>query len=213
MRSINRCIALLVVALVASTGTSSSAGAQGRSGSLYNPEAAPLRMGTTNTARRRGDLLTITVREDLLVKNQEKSDLQKVSGLDLALTDFNLKADAFSVLPSIRGDRNDTFSGTANYEKKGGFDATLTVMVVDTLPGGVLVIQGRREIRVDGEIKVIEISGMVRRFDVLSDNTVMSSKVADARITYTGTGPLTRATNRRGLGGWIHDFLDWIWPF
>ncbi|MFT7678151.1 MAG: flagellar L-ring protein precursor FlgH [Planctomycetota bacterium] len=209
MRTMNRIFALALLSLLGST----TAAAQSRSGSLYNPAAAPIRMGTTNTARRPGDLLTIMVSEDLQVKNEEKSDLQKVSGLDMALTDFNIKSDAFSVLPSLRGDRNDTFSGTANYEKKGGFNATLTVMVVDALPGGVMVIQGRREIRVDGEVKVIEISGMVRRYDVGSDNSVMSSKVADARITYSGSGPLTRATNRRGFGGWLHDIFDWIWPF
>lgn len=209
MRIMNRTLAIALLGFL----SSGSATAQGRVSSIYNPSAAPIRMGTTNTARRAGDLLTITVSEDLQLKNEEKSDLQKVSGLDLALTDFNLKPDAFSTLPSIRGDRNTTFSGTANYEKKGGFNATLTVMVIDTLPGGVMVIQGRREIRVDGEVKVIEISGMVRRFDVLSDNSVMSSKIADARITYSGTGPLTNATNRRGFGGWLHDALDWIWPF
>lgn len=209
MRSINRTLVLALLGLLSGT----SASAQSRSGSLYNPAAAPIRMGTNNTARRPGDLLTIVVSENLQVKNEEKSDLKKVSGLDLALTDFNLKSDIFSTLPSLRGDRNDTFSGTANYEKKGGFSTTLTVMVVDTLPGGVLVLQGRREIRVDGEVKVIEISGMVRRFDVRSDNSIMSSKIADARITYTGTGPLTNATNRRGFGGWLHDVFDWIWPF
>ena len=53
----------------------------------------------------------------------------------------------------------------------------------------------------------------MRRFDVRRDNTVMSESVADARVRYTGSGPLTKTTSRTGLSGWLHDAIDWIWPF
>ena len=187
--------------------------AQSRPGSLYDPQDAPIRLGAVNTARRPGDLVTVLIVEDQEVSNEESTDLQKISGLDYALTDFNLSPGSFDVLPSLRGDRSDSFSGTANYEKQAEFTARLTAIVVDILPNDNLVIQGRREIRVDGEVKVIEVSGIVRRFDVRQDNTILSQSVADARISYSGTGPLTKATNRRGLGSWIHNALDWLWPF
>lgn len=205
-----RIAALLFV--LASTATDSSA--QARPGSIYDPSAAPIRLGVVNTARRPGDLVTVLIVEDQQVRNEETSNLQKTTGLDYALNDFNLAPDAFgSTLPSIGGDRSDIFNGTANYEKDAEFTSRLTAIVVDVLPNDNLVIQGRREIRVDQEIKVIEISGIVRRFDVRQDNTILSQSVADARISYSGTGPLTRTTNRTGLGAWIHRALDWIWPF
>ena len=76
-----------------------------------------------------------------------------------------------------------------------------------------LVIEGRREIRIDNETKVIEFKGIVRRFDVSAMNTIESELVAEAHVSYIGTGNLTNATNRHGLGGWIHKALVWLWPF
>ena len=55
--------------------------------------------------------------------------------------------------------------------------------------------------------------GIVRHYDVRPDNTVQSELVADARVSYSGSGPLTKSTNRYGLGGWLHDALAWLWPF
>ena len=66
-------------------------------------------------------------------------------------------------------------------------------------------------IRIDGEVKVIEFSGIVRRYDITRTNTVQSELVADARVTYTGSGPLTRATNRTGLAAWLYNAIDWLW--
>ena len=70
---------------------------------------------------------------------------------------------------------------------------------MDTLPNGNLLVKGRREIRIDDELKVIEFSGVVRAWDIQPDNTIESELVADARVSYQGSGPLTRSTNRRGL--------------
>jgi flagellar L-ring protein precursor FlgH len=81
------------------------------------------------------------------------------------------------------------------------------------LPNGNLVVRGRREIKIDKETKLIEFSGVIRRWDVKADNTVTSELVADAKVAYTGSGPLTNSTNRTGLGAWIHDAIDWLWPF
>jgi len=75
------------------------------------------------------------------------------------------------------------------------------------------VVQGRREIRVDNETKVIEFSGIVRAYDVTAQNTIKSELVAEARIAYSGEGPLTNSTNRRGIGGFLHGLISWIWPF
>ncbi len=185
-----------------------------RRGSIYNPSRAPLRPMSNKTAHSVGDLVTVLIQETQDVKNEEKSDISKASDLNYQLLDFDLKSDVFgSPLPSIQTDREDTFSGNAKYEKKGAFTARLTAIVMDTLPNGNLVIQGRRELRIDKEVKVIEFSGIVRRYDITAVNTVQSELVADARVTYSGSGPLTNATNRRGVSGWLYDALDWIWPF
>ena len=189
------------------------ASAQVRRGSIYDINAGPVRTNVAPTARQPGDLVTVLISETQDVKNEEKSDLSKASSLDYQLTDFDISPDSFSTLPGLGGSRNDTFAGSANYEKKGTFTARLTAVVIDTLPNGNLIIQGRREIRIDQEVKVIEVSGMIRRYDIKSDNTILSEQVADARVMYSGMGPLSDSTRRRGVSRWLHGLLDFLWPF
>lgn len=186
---------------------------QERRGSIYNPNDGPFGLVANKTAARPGDLVTVLIQESQDLKNEEKSDLKTQKGLDTQLTSFNIAPDAFTTLPDVKSSTNNTFAGTANYEKKGNFTARLTAMVVDALPNGNLVISGRREIRIDNETKVIEFSGVVRRYDITAGNTIESELVANARVSYSGSGPLTRTTNRHGIGGFLYDAFIWIWPF
>lgn len=213
MHQFSKYTSAVLTALVASLVLAPGALAQRRMGSIFDPNNSAVSSLTDKTAARVGDLVTVLIRETLDLKNEEKSDSQKSSSLNYKLLDFTLKPDAFEALPSVSSTKADTFSGAANVEKKGTFNARLTAMVVDSLPNGNLVIQGRRELRVDGDVKLIEFSGVVRRYDVLRDNTVESELVADARVSYIGHGPGRRATERRGISKWIHMAFDWLWPF
>jgi len=202
-----------VLALGALLGAPADGLAQARMGSIYDASRGPVGLLANKTARRVGDLLTIIISETQDLKNEEKTDLKKATDLDYQLLNFDISPDTFNTLPALVAESTDTFTGTANYEKKGKFSARLTAVVMDTLPGGNLVVKGRREIRIDGEVKTIEFSGIVRRYDVLPNNTVESELVANARVSYVGAGPLTKSTNRYGLGGWFHDAIAWLWPF
>ncbi|MEM8710369.1 MAG: flagellar basal body L-ring protein FlgH [Planctomycetota bacterium] len=203
---------LLLLGLALVVLFSESAHAQ-RRGSIYDPSRGPISAITDKTAHRVGDLLTVMINENQDVKNEERTDLAKNSTLNYQLIDFNVKPDAFATLPTVQTSKADSFGGAANYEKTGEFEARLTAMVIDVLPNGNMVIEGRREIRIDKERKIMEFRGIVRRYDVLRNNTVQSELVADAYVSYAGSGPLTRTNERRGLGGWLYDALDWIWPF
>lgn len=187
--------------------------AQGRPGSIYDPGLGPINMIADKTARRPGDLITVLIIENQEIKNEETSQLRRATTLDYKLDSFDIKPSAFDPLPRIAASSQDDFNGTANVEKNGEFTARITAMVMDVLPNGNLVIKGRREIRIDSETKLIEFSGVVRRFDVRADNTVLSELVADARVSYTGEGQLTDTTSRRGLGSLIHRAIVWLWPF
>jgi len=209
----NKIQRIALLGLMALTSLSTDAVAQRRVGSIYHPDQGPFGLVSDRTARRPGDLVTIVISENQDVRNEETSDLSTQKALDYQLSAFDLKPNMFSTLPTVQSGTEDTFHGTANYEKTGTFSARMTAVVVDALPNGNLVVNGRREIRVDQEVKVIEFSGIVRRFDIAPDNSVQSELVADARINYSGNGPMTRATNRHGLGGFLHDALAWLWPF
>lgn len=208
-----RTTTLAVLAFVAASALGGHAAAQARPGSIYNPAQGPIGLVQDKTARRVGDLVTVVVFEQADVSSEDSSDLARSTSLNYELANFDLKPDAFDILPGLNANSSDTFSGSAQVDKRDTFEARVTAMVVDVLPNGNLVLNGRREIRIEDQVKLIEFSGVVRKFDVSSANTVSSSLVADARISYIGTGPQTNATKRRGLGAWIHDALEWLWPF
>lgn len=201
------------VLLLAAALLGGSAAAQGRPGSIYDPGLGPISTIADKTARKPGDLVTVLIVENQAVKNEETSQLKRATSLDYALESFDIKPDAFDPLPRLAATSQDDFSGTANVEKNGEFNARITAIVMDVLPNGNMVIKGRREIQVDYEIKVIEFSGVVRRFDIKADNTIQSELVADARVSYSGEGQLTDTTSRRGLGNIIHRAIIWLWPF
>ncbi len=202
--------ALFLATLVALGG---SATAQARRGSIYSVAQGPISPIASKVAYKVGDLVTIIVSETQDLKNEEKSDITKNSSVDWQIKNFDIKPNAFSTLPRLAASSDDSFNGEANYTKKGKFTARLTATVVDVLPNGNLVLQGKREIRIDKETKFLEFGGIVRRYDLKGDNSVASELVANARVSYRGQGPLTNGTNRRGLGGWVHDAIDWVWPF
>lgn len=194
----------------------SAVAAQGRMGSIYDPDRGPRGIIADKTAYRAGDILTVVVQESTDIRNEDSSDLSRSSSLDFALTNFDIRPEVFGSvgpLPRIAGDTNSDYQGAASQERRGSFTARIAVVVVDVLPNANLVISGRREIRVDQETKLIEFTGIVRRYDVQPDNTVESELVANAEIVYRGSGPMTAHTNRRGLSRAIHGLLLWLWPF
>lgn len=191
---------------------SADASAQ-RRGSIYDPVRGPISPIADKTAHRVGDLLTVMINETQDVKQESKTDMAKNSSLNYQLIDFSAKPDAFATLPGLRTTKADSFGGAANYERTGEFEARLTAMVIDVLPNGNMVIEGRREIRIDDERKVLEFRGVVRKYDVSRSNTIESELVADAYVSYAGSGPLSRAAKRRGIASWLYDAVDWLWPF
>lgn len=82
-------------------------------------------------------------------------------------------------------------------------------MVVKVLPNGNLYISGKREIKVNNELQYITISGIVRPEDVSTSNEVASTYVADARVAYSGVGPISDKQSP----GWLGRIVDHAWPF
>lgn len=206
-------IATALVALAALALSAPEGRAQARQGSIYDPAASGGGLIANRTAMRKGDIVTVIIAESQNVQNNEASDLSRSTNLNYKINSFNIAPDAFDPLPGVDADSSDGFIGQAKYEKSGAFRARLAAIVVDSLPNGNLVVSGRREIRIDQETKLIEFTGIVRRWDISADNTIQSELVANAEIVYRGNGPMTDHTNRYGLGGWLHRIWGWVWPF
>lgn len=106
-------------------------------------------------------------------------------------------------------------AGTNDYTGGGEIKNTQTiatrcaVQVIDTLPNGNLVVEGIREISFSKERQFVSLRGIIRTYDVQSDNTVLSSNIADARIEIVSEGTLTDAQKK----GWLLRLNDKINPF
>jgi len=191
----------------------SSATAQSRPGSIYDVRKGGVSLIAAKIAHRPGDLITVVINEAQNVSNQEASDFTKSTNLDYEMTKMEIFDSLFETLPSIGAASQDGFTGSASYSKAGNFNARLTAIVVDVTPQGTMVIEGRREVRIDDETKVIEFRGIMRKWDITAQNTIDSELVAEATVTYSGSGPMTQATNRQGIGKLFHDAIAWVWPF
>lgn len=166
-------------------------------------------------ARSRGDIVTILIRENQRISQRESTDINQSTGASLELAALTGFPNAFRAngLPGGQASSEREFSADGNVSKEGRFEARVTAVVTDVLPNGNLVLEGRRKVEIDDETKDIVVHGIVRPFDIGRGNTVQSEQLAAARVTYEGSGPLTRAT-KRGILGTVTDFL-WhhLWPF
>jgi len=101
------------------------------------------------------------------------------------------------------------FAGAGSTARNGRVTGTLAVRVAQVLGNGDLFIEGTKVVMVGAEEQHVYISGVIRRVDIAADNTVPSSRIADAEIEYTGRGDVTD-TQRRG---WLSRLLAKLWPF
>ena len=102
-----------------------------------------------------------------------------------------------------------SFKGDGSTERSGNLTGTITAIVKEVYPNGVMRIEGRRVITVNNEDQYIIISGLVRRDDIAVNNTILSTKVAEAVIEYSGEGIIGREQSP----GFLTQIIDVIWPF
>jgi flagellar L-ring protein precursor FlgH len=169
------------------------------------------------TARRRGDLLTVVIAETTSVSENQKTDTSREQsvdlGIDLVPGSNQLPAavgeSSIGRLPAVKAGSSKDFQGEGKYDMTSKVRSSIAVQVVDVLDNGSLVIRGSREVKVNEDVKTIQIAGIVRPSDIRSDNTVLSEKLYDLQVSIAGEGPLTRAQQQ----GWLGRLVDIVWPF
>lgn len=130
-----------------------------------------------------GDLITILIME-------QASASQQAETKDSKDVEFGVGPNTgiFQSIPAMGAGWNADYSGKGTTARGGTLKATISVQVKDVLPGGILVLEGRQVIRINKEEQVIVITGNVRSEDILTDNSVFSTRIANAIIEFQGTG-------------------------
>jgi flagellar L-ring protein precursor FlgH len=106
-------------------------------------------------------------------------------------------------------DTTSSFTGQGSATKDASFTTTITARIVKVLQNGNYFISGRREILVDDQKQIIQISGVIRPYDIDQTNTIDSAQMSDAKILYKTQGDVDRATKQ----GWGTTIIKAVWPF
>jgi len=167
------------------------------------------------------DIVTVVITEEVKQSTQASKKLSEANTDNGGLFDagvsgsvnvngksYNLNKTGISLnFPSMNSNR--TFQGSGTQQRNESFQTTVSARIVKVLKNGNYFIMGTREIYVDGQKQIIEISGVIRPQDISADNTIDSKYISDAKIAYKTEGDIKRYTDQ----GWFAKFWSAIAPW
>jgi flagellar L-ring protein precursor FlgH len=159
-----------------------------------------------------GDIMTVKVKitDKAAIENGTKRS--RDSKEDSGVTDFIgsklLTGDAAKLMPGkiLTADSTASTDNKGSVNRQEALSTNVAAVVTQVLPNGNLVVEGKQEVRVNFEIRELIVAGIVRPEDIESDNTIESTKIAQARIAYGGRGQITDVQQPR-YGQQVMDIL------
>jgi flagellar L-ring protein precursor FlgH len=176
--------------------------------SLWQNEKANL--FSDRRAHLEGDLLTVLIAIDDEAKLKNETDRDRTTKRNLGLTgsyDLNGVGDAFSIDGDLKS--GSEFEGNGKTVRSETIRLSVAAVVEKRLANGNLLIRGSQEIRVNSEIRVLQLAGIVRPTDISPTNTIPYERIAEARISYGGRGRLSEMQQPP----WGQQVLDIVSPF
>ena len=197
--------------------------------SLFQPNRTQFLFGD-NRARNVGDIVTVHIEESSDAESRANTDYDRDNNLSLGVSNFfdqesmraiPLNAATGGLMPGlgptgeigenpmVQSNSLRDFEGDGTTSRGSDVQASISARVVEVLDGGVMHVEGARQIKVNNETQIIAVRGLVRSRDVDSNNSVSSTQLADAQIEMYGEGIL--ADQQRP--GWLTRVLGRVWPF
>ncbi len=161
-------------------------------------------------ATRVGDVLTVMMDMDEKATLGNNTDLKNEGTVSNSLG-FNsgVGTTPFTLSPKLSIDSATESKGTASIDRSDKIRVSIAAVVTGVLPDGNMLISGTQEVRVNEELRVLEVAGVVRARDISKDNTIPYTKIAEARISYGGRGRMSEMQNP----GWGHQIYNALKPF
>ncbi len=164
-----------------------------------------LSLYTDKKAKRVEDVVTVLVLESARASNDTKTqtDEKHDAGIEVGAG-----RGALNFIPGMGASMgtDNAYDGRGKTSRVGEVKATVSARVIKVYENGNLLIEGNKEVEVNNEKEILRVSGIVRSEDISPDNTIYSSKIADARIHYSGEGTGASAASP----GWLARFFHWI---
>ncbi len=180
-------------------------------GSLYDPNA-PLDLYADGRARRVGDIVLVNIVESNTATNEATTttskDSSRDSGIDVMFGTQSIPLFGSIGNPMLQTNNTTDFDGSGSTGRSNSITATVASRIVRVYQDGLMQVEGARETRVNNETQYIVVTGLVRPRDIQSDNSILSTHMADAQIQYYGSGIIAD----KQKAGWLSRLLDVAWP-
>ena len=181
------------------------------SGSIYQ-SGYDMRLFEDHTAKRVGDVLTITLLEKTQAKKADDLSTQKDTSMSAEVPSiFGMAASALtgqSLKTQLASSKQ--FKGSGAADQSNSLSGNISVTVIDVLPNGNLTVRGEKRVTLNQGDEFVRLSGIVRPVDINSSNIITSDKVADVTIMYVGEGAMADASKM----GWLSRIFQSAWfPF
>jgi flagellar L-ring protein precursor FlgH len=188
-------------------------------GSLFGKGDNPL--FSDHKAMHVNDIVTVVISETAKSSNSGTRQLSESDKSDLGGGIFSTTGAANGTMTNNIGKLNgysnigftakseSSYKGQGKATKDASFTTTISARIVKVLKNGNYFISGRREILVDDQKQLIQISGVIRPYDIDQYNKINSTQISDAKILYKTEGDMDRATNQ----GWGTKLIQSVWPF
>ncbi|UPW20150.1 flagellar basal body L-ring protein FlgH [Agarivorans sp. TSD2052] len=179
-------------------------------GSLFTEDRAN-NLYSDKKAHRVGDIIVVTLAESTQASKSASNELAKDKTLNLNQITVPGGVATIGGNPIELGLSQDSdFSGEADAAQSNSLAGNISVNVVQVLANGNLIISGEKWLMLNNGNEYIRLTGIIRPEDVAPDNSIMSLRIANARIQYGGTGDFANTTEQ----GWLSQFFNsQVWPF
>jgi len=155
-----------------------------------------------------GDIITILLVERTQATKSNSSNMDRAGNIGLIPPTTGPFSKLFSA-SDVAASGSQGFKGKGDAAQSNALSGEITVTIAKVLGNGTMLVRGQKQLTLNRGDEYVQISGLVRQADIGPDNRVLSTRVADARITYTGKGEIARASQQ----GWLQRFFSRISPF
>ena len=177
-------------------------------GSLFNTNYVN-NIYSDSKAHRIGDIISVILSESTQAKKNAKTETKKENALTLApitgLGGTSITHNNQSL--QLAFDQKSKFKGDSKADQGNSLSGNISVNVLRVLSNGNLVIRGEKWMTLNNGDEYIRLTGTIRPQDITANNTILSNKVANARIQYAGTGTFAEINEQ----GWLSQFFNGSW--